>query len=78
MHYRQGSPYRGYTSELDNFLRTLHTQVCQTASADANTKEIERKKYEEHLYPMRDSATVPRVRIKRWQDEKETPRSGQS
>jgi hypothetical protein len=55
-------------------LKTLHTEVCQTDSFDAATKETERKKYEEGVYPLRDLASAPRVRMKRWQDEKGSPK----
>jgi len=73
MHYRQGSLYRRYVSDIGSLLKTLHTDVCQTPSLDADTKEAERKKYEEGVYPQRDSAMAPRVRMKRWQDEKDSP-----
>ncbi len=43
-------------------------------SFDAATKEAERKKYEEGVYPLRDRASAPRVRMRRWQDEKINPK----
>jgi hypothetical protein len=74
MHYRQGSLYRRYVSDIDGLLKTLHAEVCQVDSFDAATKEAERKKYEEGIFPMRDSASAPRARMKRWQDEKDSPK----
>ena len=73
MHYRQGSLYRRYVSDIGSLLKTLDAEVRQTDSLDAATKEAERVKYEEGVFPPRDSASVPRVRVKRWQDERDGP-----
>ena len=74
MHYRQGSLHRRYVSDIDSLLKTQHGQVCSQDSEDAATKETERKKYEDGVFLSRDVVTAPRVRVKRWQDEKKTPR----
>ena len=72
MHYRQGSLYRRYFSDIDGLLGKMHADVCQTDSFDAATKEAERKKYEDDVFLQRDSASFPRMRMKRWQDEKDS------
>jgi hypothetical protein len=69
MHYRQGSIHRHYVSDIDIFLKTLHNAVCQSPSCDAETKEAERKQYEEGVFPLRDNALAPHTRVKIWQDE---------
>ena len=56
-------------SRLQRGEKELHAKVGQTASLDAATKETERRKYEEGVVLLRDSAAAPRERMKRWQDE---------
>jgi len=69
---RQGINRR-YVSDIDRLLQTLHQDVC-SKDADAQdtlTKERERSKYEDVVFPQRDLVNVPRLRTKRWEDEKE-------